>query len=51
VHEVLHAVTSSFGVSLAKIPPFGIVGFRDTLRVFLRGDLDLTVQPPGGPWN
>ncbi|WP_255769698.1 FHA domain-containing protein [Pseudarthrobacter sulfonivorans] len=49
VHEVLHAVTSSFGVSLAKIPSFGIVDFRDGLRVFLRGDLDLTVQLPGGP--
>ncbi|GAA1761751.1 hypothetical protein GCM10009712_08010 [Pseudarthrobacter sulfonivorans] len=49
VHEVLHAVTSSFGVSLAKIPSFGIVDFRDALRVFLRGDLDLTVQLPGGP--
>jgi hypothetical protein len=49
VHEVLHAVTSSFGVSLAKIPSFGIVDYRDALRVFLRGDLDLTVQLPGGP--
>ena len=48
VHEVLHAVTSSFGVSLAKIPSFGIVDFREALRVFLRGDLDLTVQLPGG---
>lgn len=49
VHEVLHAVTSSFGVSLAQIPSFGIVDFGDALRVFLRGDLDLTVQLPGGP--
>jgi hypothetical protein len=49
VHEVLHAVTSSFGVSLAKIPSFGIVDFRGALRVFLRGDLDLIVQLPGGP--
>lgn len=49
VHELLHAVTSSFGVSLAHIPPFGIVDFKDTLRVFLRGDIDLTVQLPGGP--
>lgn len=49
VHEVLHAVTSSFGVSLAQIPSFGIVDFRDGLRVFLRGDLDLTVQLSGGP--
>ena len=49
VHELLHAVTSSFGVSLASIPPFGIVDFQDSLRIFLRGDLDLTVQLPGGP--
>lgn len=49
VHEVLHAVTSSFGLSLAQIPWFGIVGFRDSLRVFLRGDLDLTVQLADGP--
>ncbi|MET3720241.1 MULTISPECIES: FHA domain-containing protein [unclassified Arthrobacter] len=49
VHEVLHAVTSSFGVSLAQIPSFGIVDYRDALRVFLRGDLDLTVQLAAGP--
>ena len=49
VHELLHAVTSSFGVSLASIPPFGIVDFQDSLRIFLRGDLDLTVQLAGGP--
>jgi hypothetical protein len=49
VHEVLHAVTSSFGLSLAQIPWFGILGFRDSLRVFLRGDLELTVQLAGGP--
>ncbi|MCO4237659.1 hypothetical protein [Pseudarthrobacter raffinosi] len=48
-HEVLHAVTSSFGVSLAQIPSFGIVDSGDALRIFLRGDLDLTVQLPGGP--
>jgi len=48
VHEVLHAVTSSFGVSLAQIPSFGIVDSGDALRIFLRGDLDLTVQLPGG---
>lgn len=49
VHELLHAVTSSFGVSLAQIPPFGIVDFNDSLRVFLRGDIDLTVQLAAGP--
>ncbi|RAX47557.1 hypothetical protein DQ354_00855 [Arthrobacter sp. AQ5-06] len=49
VHELLHAVTSSFGVSLAQIPSFGIVDSGDALRIFLRGDLDLTVQLPGGP--
>ncbi|MGY4540895.1 hypothetical protein ACVWY0_000801 [Arthrobacter sp. UYNi723] len=47
VHELLHAVT--FGVSLAQIPSFGIVDSGDALRIFLRGDLDLTVQLPGGP--
>lgn len=49
VHDVLHAVTSGFGVPLSRAPWFGIVGFRESLRVFLRGDLDLTVQLPGGP--
>ncbi|WP_426987066.1 FHA domain-containing protein [Pseudarthrobacter sp. Y6] len=49
VHEVLHAVTGSFGVSLAQIPSFGILDSGDALRIFLRGDLDLTVQLPGGP--
>ncbi|MHA7290239.1 FHA domain-containing protein [Arthrobacter sp. MDT3-24] len=49
VHELLHAVTSSFGVSLAQIPSFGIVDSGDALRIFLRGDLNLTVQLPGGP--
>src|SRR6476620_671179 len=49
VHDVLHAVTSGFGVPLSRTPWFGIVGFRESLRVFLRGDLDLTVQLPGGP--
>lgn len=48
VHEVLHAVTSGFGVSLAQIPSFGIVDFHGSLRVFLRGDLDLNVQLPSG---
>ncbi|PTT68309.1 hypothetical protein DBR22_06910 [Arthrobacter sp. HMWF013] len=48
VHEVLHAVTSGFGVSLAQIPSFGIVDFHASLRVFLRGDLDLTVQLASG---
>lgn len=49
VHDVLHAVTSGFGVPLSRTPWFGIIGFGESLRVFLRGDLDLTVQLPGGP--
>lgn len=49
VHEVLAAVTSSSGGSLAKIPPFGILDFDGPLRVFLRGDLELTVDSPDGP--
>lgn len=48
VHEVLHAVTSSSGGSLASIPSFGILDFNGSLRVFLRGDLDLTVGQPDG---
>lgn len=48
VHEVLHAVTSSSGGSLASIPSFGILDFNGSLRVFLRGDLDLTVVEPDG---
>ncbi|WP_426998703.1 FHA domain-containing protein [Pseudarthrobacter sp. N5] len=49
IHEVLHAVTRGFGLSLTQIPWFGIVDFQDSLRVFLRGDIDLTVQLPTGP--
>ncbi|MEW1950267.1 FHA domain-containing protein [Pseudarthrobacter sp902506025] len=48
-HEVLAAVTSSSGGSLTRIPSFGILDFNGSLRVFLRGDLDLTVEQPGGP--
>ncbi|HKU36362.1 MAG TPA: hypothetical protein VJP90_12495 [Paenarthrobacter sp.] len=46
-HEVLHEVTDAFGVSLSRIPSFGIIDSKDGLRVFLRGDLELTVQPNG----
>jgi hypothetical protein len=49
VHEVLHAVSNSSGGSLASIPSFGILDFNSPLRVFLRGDLELTVELPGGP--
>lgn len=48
VHEVLHAVTNSHGGSLANIPSFGLLDFNGPLRVFLRGDLDVTVQSPDG---
>lgn len=48
VHEVLHAVTSSSGGSLARIPSFGILEATGPLRVFLRGDLDLAVELPDG---
>ncbi|MFF1253954.1 FHA domain-containing protein [Pseudarthrobacter sp. NPDC058329] len=48
VHEVLHAVTSSSGASLANMPSFGILDFAGPLRVFLRGDLDVTVQSSDG---
>ncbi|WP_159708464.1 FHA domain-containing protein [Arthrobacter sp. 18067] len=48
-HEVLHEVTEAFGVSLSRIPPFGIIDSKDALRVFLRGDLELLVQLASGP--
>jgi hypothetical protein len=48
VHEVLHAVTGGLGVPLSRCPQFGIIGFRESLRVFLRGDLDLTVHLESG---
>ncbi|WP_406633136.1 hypothetical protein [Pseudarthrobacter quantipunctorum] len=48
VHEVLHAVTSSSGGSLAQMPSFGIIEATGPLRVFLRGDLDLAVDLPDG---
>ncbi|MDP9693539.1 UNVERIFIED_ORG: hypothetical protein J2X79_001087 [Arthrobacter globiformis] len=47
--EVLHAVTGGFGAPLSACPWFGIIAFSDSLRVFLRGDIDLTVQLPSGP--
>ncbi|WP_026547127.1 FHA domain-containing protein [Paenarthrobacter nicotinovorans] len=47
-HEVLHEVTDAFGVSLSRIPPFGIIDAKDALRVFLRGDLELLVQFESG---
>ncbi|MBT2595429.1 FHA domain-containing protein [Arthrobacter sp. ISL-72] len=49
VHEVLHAVTSASSGSLAQIPWFGIVDFRESLRVFLRGDIELTAHLAAGP--
>ena len=49
--EVLHALTGGFGAPLSASPWFGIIGFSDSLRVFLRGDIDLTVQLPSGPVN
>ncbi|KRE79174.1 FHA domain-containing protein [Arthrobacter sp. Soil764] len=47
-HEVLAAVTSTSGGSLTRIPSFGILDFNGSLRVFLRGDIDLTVEQPAG---
>ncbi|WP_120519789.1 FHA domain-containing protein [Arthrobacter celericrescens] len=41
IHEILNEVTEAFGVSLTRIPAFGIVDAKDALRVVLRGDLDL----------
>ncbi|MDQ1057649.1 hypothetical protein QFZ23_001550 [Arthrobacter globiformis] len=47
--EVLHAVTGGFGAPLSASPWFGIIGFSDSLRVFLRGEIDMTVRLPSGP--
>ncbi|MCF3139355.1 FHA domain-containing protein [Paenarthrobacter sp. AR 02] len=47
-HEVLHEVTEAFGVSLSRIPPFGIIAATDALRVFLRGELELLVHLEDG---
>ncbi|MDT0169953.1 FHA domain-containing protein [Pseudarthrobacter sp. BRE9] len=47
-HEVLAAVTSTSGGFLTRIPSFGILDFNGSLRIFLRGDIDLTVDQPGG---
>lgn len=49
VHDVLHAVTSASSGSLAQLPWFGIVDVRESLRVFLRGDIELTAHLAAGP--
>ncbi len=49
VHEVLDAVTSASGGSLARLPWFAIVASRGSIQVFLRGEIDLTVDLPSGP--
>ena len=49
VHEVLDAVTSASGGSLARLPWFAIVDCRSSVQLFLRGDIDLTVHLPSGP--
>ncbi|MGG5174088.1 FHA domain-containing protein [Pseudarthrobacter sp. J1763] len=48
VHQILNGVTSSFGRELTSIPSFAIVDFRDSLRVFLRGEIDLSVRLESG---
>ena len=48
-HEVLDAVSSASGGSLARLPWFAIVAHRGSIRVFLRGEIDLTVDLPSGP--
>ena len=49
MHEVLDAVTSASGGSLARLPWFAIVACRGSIQVFLRGEIDLTVDLPSGP--
>ena len=46
VHEVLDAVTSASGGSLARLPWFAIVASSGSIQVFLRGEIDLTVDLP-----
>lgn len=48
-HEVLDAVSSASGGSLARLPWFAIVARRGPIQVFLRGEIDLTVDLPSGP--
>ncbi|MEW1784029.1 hypothetical protein AB0305_17740, partial [Arthrobacter sp. NPDC080086] len=48
IHEVLDAVTAASGGSLFRLPWFGVVGLAAPLRVFLRGEIDLTVRLDGG---
>lgn len=48
-HEVLDAVSSASGGSLARLPWFAIVANRGAVQVFLRGGIDLTVDLPSGP--
>ena len=49
VHEVLDAVTSASGGSLARLPWFAIVAGNGSIQVFLRGEINLTVDLPAGP--
>jgi len=39
VDQLLNEVTRSFGTSVTGLPDFAVVDHRDSLRVFLRGDL------------
>ncbi|KUM37205.1 hypothetical protein AR539_07875 [Arthrobacter sp. EPSL27] len=48
-HEVLDAVSAASGGSLARLPWFAIVACRGPVQVFLRGEIDLTVDLPSGP--
>ncbi|MGP4032473.1 FHA domain-containing protein [Pseudarthrobacter sp. 1C304] len=48
-HEVLDAVSAASGGSLARLPWFAIVACRGSIQVFLRGEIDLTVDLPSGP--
>ncbi|MGO4454144.1 FHA domain-containing protein [Arthrobacter sp. RAF14] len=41
VDQLLNEVTRSFGTSVTGLPDFAVVDHRDSLRVFLRGDLQV----------
>lgn len=48
VDQLLNEVTRSFGTSVTGLPDFAVVDHRDSLRVFLRGDLQVRTLDGSG---
>ncbi|MDQ0708099.1 hypothetical protein QFZ52_000751 [Arthrobacter woluwensis] len=48
VDQLLNEVTRSFGTSVTGLPDFAVVDHRDSLRVFLRGDLHVRTLDGSG---